>query len=265
MTVLLSDVGSHGRLNLTFSSRHGRTTIRDAYCEVPFKVTRLHDSASFGIAHLILMHSTAGVFGGDVLDCAIHVEAGARVLITQQSSMKVHPSCGRIAVQRSRIRVEAGGELHIWNRPIIPFAGSRLRQTTKIDLAHGSRFYFWESLMAGRIGSGEVWRFDELTSETGLSVDERLLFLDRFSLRPPLEPPTPEWMMGAARYFGAGLCFDEDASDLADRLHCALPSAGVDTPASGLTVVRVVANEGPEFYSMFKAGFVHATNCRRGL
>src|SRR5262245_25637027 len=111
MRVLLSDVGRHGRLNLTFSNVRGRTAIRDAYCEVPFKITRLHESPKAGTAHLIVMHSTAGLFGGDLLECSIVVETGARVLITQQSSLKVHSSCSRDAIQRCRIQVESGGEL----------------------------------------------------------------------------------------------------------------------------------------------------------
>ena len=49
----------------------------DVYNETPFKITRLHDSDSRGIAHLILMHSTAGLFGGDALECVIRVEAGS--------------------------------------------------------------------------------------------------------------------------------------------------------------------------------------------
>src|SRR3989454_10504423 len=108
MAVPLSEVGRHGRLDLIFSSRHGRTVIRDAYCEIPFKITRLHDSHLSGIAHLILMQPTAGLFGGDTTECAIHVESGARILITQQSATKAHPSCGRRAIQTNRIRVEAG-------------------------------------------------------------------------------------------------------------------------------------------------------------
>jgi urease accessory protein len=247
--VQLSDVGRHATLNLKFSNQRGRTVIRESFCEVPFKVMRLHESSSFGIAHLILMHATAGIFGGDVLDSTIQVESGARVLITQQSSTKVHPSGTKCALQRNRIRVNAGGELHICNDPIIPFAGSRLSQTISIDLDHASRFYFWESFMAGRIGSGEVWQFDEFSSETSLRVFGQLLHLERFRLMPKQECLTSDWKMSGVRYVATGLCFDERAEALADRLHECIPCAGVDTPAAGLMVVRAVAANGPDFHS----------------
>src|SRR5438046_1828054 len=102
MPIALSEVGRSGRLDLTFTQQDGRTILRDAYCEVPFKITRIlnPDSAP---AHLILMQCTAGLFGGDDVACSIHVESGARVLITQQSATKIHPSQGRNAIQRNRI------------------------------------------------------------------------------------------------------------------------------------------------------------------
>src|SRR6185295_2426549 len=134
MAVSLSEVGRRGRMNLIFGSRRGRTVIRDAYCEIPFKITQLHDSHPSQMAHLILMQSTAGLFGGDTTDCTIHVESGARVLITQQSATKAHPSRGRHAIQASQIRVEAGGELRIYYDPLIPFRGARVCQTTSIDV-----------------------------------------------------------------------------------------------------------------------------------
>src|SRR5712691_9802157 len=141
MPVPLSEIGRRGTLNLVFSSRRGKTIIRDAYCEIPFKITRLHNSHSSEISHLILMHSTAGLFGGDTTECTIHVESGARILITQQSATKAHPSGGRRAVQTNRIWVEAGGELHLYYDLLIPFRGARVSQTTSIDVAPGARLF----------------------------------------------------------------------------------------------------------------------------
>jgi urease accessory protein len=203
------------------------------------------------------MHCTAGLFGGDVLECAIHVEAGARVLLTQQSATKVHPARGSRAIQRCRIRVEAGGELHIYNDAVIPFAESVLSQTTLIDIDKGSRLYFWESFMAGRIGRGEVWKFDEFSSETRLRMNGQVLYLDRFRLTPKQDPPTGEWTMARARYLATGLCFD-DRADFAERLHGLMPKAGVDAPAAGLVVARVAVDDGPDFHSS-RTAFVSAT------
>src|SRR5215467_11934322 len=103
MTIPLSEVGRQGRLRLTFGCFCGETVLTDAYCEIPFKITRVQKWN--GMAHLMLMQSTAGLFGGDVMDCDIHIQSGARVLITQQSATKVHPAGDKLAIQTSRIRV----------------------------------------------------------------------------------------------------------------------------------------------------------------
>jgi urease accessory protein len=201
------------------------------------------------------MHCTAGLFGGDTLECSIHVEAGARVLVTQQSATKVHPSQARIAVLHNRIRVDAGGELHMHCEPVIPFAQSRLSQTTVIDLERGARLSFWESLMAGRVGRGEVWQFDELSSEIALNVDSTLVYLDRFRLSRRGEPPVQNWAMGKSTYLGTALHYKEGVADWAECLHDKAPAAGVDSPATNLTVMRTVGEDGPEF-RLHRSAFV---------
>src|SRR5205085_542392 len=174
---------------------------------------------------LILMHSTAGLFGGDDLECSIRVERGARVLVTQQSATKVHPSEGRPAIQRNHVVIEAGGELQLYLEPVIPFANSILRQTTRINVEPGGRLVFWEGFMVGRVGHGERWRFHELTSETDLRLNNRLMYIDRFQLPNGLE--RSPFAMGECNYFGTGLCVG-DMGSLTTKLHEAVPEAGID-------------------------------------
>src|SRR5437867_2546144 len=170
MRVPLAEVGRRAQMDLILAQQGGHTVLRHAYCEVPFKITRLL-SWRQPTAHLILMHSTAGIFGGDQLECTIRIEGGTRVFVTQQSATKIHPSEGRPAIHRNHIVVEAGAQLQLYFEPLIPFADSILRQSTRIDVEAGGCLMFWEGLMAGRVGRGERWEFRELTLETHLLVD----------------------------------------------------------------------------------------------
>jgi urease accessory protein len=194
----------------------------------------------------MLMHCTAGIFGGDNLDCSIRVEPGARVRITQQSATKIHPSQGRLARQNSHIVVESGAELQLFLEPVIPFAESSLSQTTRIDVQPGGRLTFWEAFMAGRVGRGERWRFSELASETSLYSDSILSYLDRFQLSKGFE--CSPWAMGDCAHVGTGLYVGPHAQRLASLLHQSMPQAGMDTPAADLAVVRVVSVSGPDFH-----------------
>jgi urease accessory protein UreH len=246
MRIPLADVGRRGRMELIFGLQDEKTVLRTAYCEVPFKVTRLLNTHA-PLASLILMHSTAGLFGGDELQCSIRVEKGARVRITQQSATKVHPSEDRIAIQRTRVDVEAGGELQLHLEPLIPFAEARLRQETQLNVETGGRLSYWEGFMTGRVGRGESWQFRELASATSLRYGSRLVYLDRFRLLPGGAEQSA-WALGDAGYTGIGLHVGEGAGSLASDLHQALPDAGIDALSENVTLARVVSPDGPHFH-----------------
>lgn len=247
MTVALSQVGRRGRLDLTFSAQNNRTVLRDVYCETPYKITRLLGEGC-GIPQLILMQNTAGVFGGDDLSCCIRVESEARVRITQQSATRIHPSVDRApATQHHDIAVESGGLLSLHLEPVIPFAGSILRQSTRIALAPSACFTYWEGFLAGRLGRGESWQFNELASETRLEIAGEVAYLDRFRLLPASTPNKP-WSMGDNGYVGTALVHHPRARDIAASLHDALPHAGVDTLSESLVILRTVASNGPDFH-----------------
>lgn len=250
MRVSLADVGRRGRMDLSFVLQDGRTILQDSYCEVPFKITRVLNPDS-SLAHLILMQCTAGLFGGDDVECRIHVGRGARVRITQQSATKIHPSpLDRPALQRNNVIVEDGAELQLYLEPLIPFANSRLKQSTHLDVSSGGRLWFWEGFMTGRVGRGEAWQFRELESETKLTSDGRLLYLDRFRL--PLEQSQSAWIMRDGTHMGTGLYAGIDAGRVAEDLHQALTGAGVDAISGRVALARIVASSGPEFQSNFR-------------
>jgi urease accessory protein len=250
MRVSLADVGRRGRMDLSFVLQDGRTILQNSYCEVPFKITRLLNPDS-SLAHLILMQCTAGLFGGDDVECSIRVGSGARVRITQQSATRIHPSpLDRPALQRIHVIVEDGAELQLFLEPLIPFANSRLKQRTHLEVGPEGRLWFWEGFMTGRVGRGETWQFRELESETKLTSDGRLLYLDRFRL--PLEHIQSTWTMREGTHMGTALCAGIDAIRVKNSLHHALPGAGVDAISDHLALARIIASSGPEFQAGFR-------------
>jgi urease accessory protein len=245
MPVPLHEIGRRGRMDLRFGAQNGHTILQRAYCEVPFKITRVLPPLR-PFAHLILMQCSAGLFGGDQLDCSIHVERGAKVLLTQQSATKVHPSQNRPAIQRHHVVVENGAELQLYFEPVIPFAGSSLQQSIRIDVEEGARLVFWEGLMAGRIGRGERWCFRELGSETDLRVNGKTVYLERFALPSGCE--RSDYVMGEYNYLGTGLYVGEHASAVAAALREALTDAGIDTLTPLVAITRLVSASGPDFH-----------------
>ncbi|HEV3140715.1 MAG TPA: urease accessory protein UreD, partial [Vicinamibacterales bacterium] len=79
-----------------------------SYAEPPFRVGPAIDVD--GAAYLIVVCAGPGVFGGDDLSQSIHVGRGARVILTSQSALQVHPSLDpSTAAVRQRYRVDEDG------------------------------------------------------------------------------------------------------------------------------------------------------------
>ena len=239
------------RLDLVFGLKSGKTILRNSYAEVPFKITRLYYPQDSNLAQLIIMNTTAGLFPGDRLATQIRVETGARVLITSQASTKVHPGEG-IVEQSLHAEVAPDAELHIYNDPLIPFRGARLRQRVCLNVAESGRLRFWDALMAGRVSRGEAWEFEEIDNEIRIVRDGKLLYLERYRLSE--SSPRPDF-----HYIATGIFCEPIPSEF---LECHDSRVGVDEPVPGLAVVRAVADTGVAYRTIQQRVLTHAFECR---
>lgn len=260
-------VGRAARLELAFEARGGRTVVAHAYAEPPFRVGRSFDVD--GAAYVILVCCGPGVFAGDELQQSVHVARGARVMMTSQSALQVHPSAATTAARvHQQYTVDAGAELHCHWDAVIPFSRARLEQRFDIRLHASSRLYWSDALMSGRVERGERWQFDEIGHELRLAVDDRLTYLERYRVRPlggrestardPYRSPSPlqhPWVCGAANYFSTLLIHDNRATAAAaEALHRTLSAVprtagAVDAVEPGLIVGRLTASDGGPFAS----------------
>jgi urease accessory protein UreH len=246
------EIGRRARLELTFGYRHGRTVLTHAYAEPPLRVGRLLEVDS--IAQLTLVCVGPGVFAGDELTQRIRVERGARVRLVSQSAMQVHPGpAPGPTIIDACYEVAGDGSLEcVWD-PLIPFAGSRLRQRIDVNLAPGARFFWSEALMAGRAGRGEAWRFDTLDCELRLGIDQELAYLERFAVSPAGTDAAHPWIAADAHYLGTAIAWhDADMQSCAAETQRALAAVdevrgGVDSPEPSLLVARLLARRGPPF------------------
>jgi urease accessory protein UreH len=249
---LAAEIGRRARLELVFASRRGRTVLAHAYAEPPWRVGRLLEGGS--IAQLILVCSGPGVFAGDRLQQRVLVERGARVLLVSQAALQVHPGHAASPAQLdSSYHVEHDGSLDcVWDA-VIPFAGSRLRQRTDLQVAEGGQLFWSDALMAGRVGRAEAWLFAALDHELRASVGGSLQYLERYVLTPPSSDPGHPWRAAQANYVGTTIVHSAEAvAHRAGQAQERLATidglrAGVDCPAPNLLVARLLAAHGPQF------------------
>lgn len=249
-----SVVGRAARLELVFERRGARTVVAHAYAEPPFRIGRTFDLD--GAAYVIIVCSGPGIFAGDTLRQSIHVGRGARVVLTSQAALQVHPailpSC-RPALLHQEYTVEDDGELQCQWDPVIPFAAARLDQRFDLRIAESSRLYWSDALMAGRVSRGEAWQFQSLAHELRLRIGPLLAYLERYTLTPDDRPVQRPWMCAGAPYLATALVHHAGAtSETADALHREVAEldgvrAGVDIIAPGLVLARFLAANGASF------------------
>jgi len=173
--------GWSAELDLGFERQAGRTVLAAGRRHGPLCVQRSFYPEG-DVCHLYLLHPPGGVVGGDRLELDVHVRQGAHVLLTTPGATKFYRSTGTQAMQRQRLRVEAGGVLEWFPQENILFPGAEVRIRTRLELTVGARLMGWEIQVLGRPVIGEHFRSG--TADLGLDIerDGRPLLIERLRL-----------------------------------------------------------------------------------
>ena len=163
---------SHGLLRLRFERRAGRTALTACAQRPPLKVVRAFETGD-GAALLHLHNLSGGVLGGDLLEMSVEVGAGASAQITTTGATRLyrHRPEAPAAVQVNRVRVGPEALLEFLPDELIPFAGSRYRQETSVELANGAGLFWWETIAAGRAARGELFADESLNFKLYLTAE----------------------------------------------------------------------------------------------
>jgi urease accessory protein UreH len=231
--------------------------VAHAYAEPPFRIGRTFDLD--GAAYVIIVCSGPGIFAGDTLRQSIRVGRGARVVLTSQSALQVHPSAAPApATIHHQYHVEEDGELRCEWDPVIPFACARLEQRFDLEIAPTGRVYWTDALMSGRVSRGEAWRFESLAHELRIRVGPSLAYLERYRLAPvdaaahstTIHHP---WIAAGMNYLATTIVHHAAATaDAAETLQRQVGSmagvrVGVDLVRPGFIVARLMAGGGAPF------------------
>jgi len=155
-----------------------------------------------------------------------------------------------MAVVRQAIRVDDAGWLELWPSLFIPHAGSHYVQETSVELAHGARFLWSETVAPGRVAFGESWEFDRFESRLQINYASRPLARESYSLSPQspsiqaLRRQFPSACHGTC--YAAGAEFPNELLAAIMALHhaqCWVGCTRLDAPA---IAIRVVAADNVE-------------------
>jgi urease accessory protein len=250
----------NGRLHMTFAYDETSQQTRLATCEQepPLRVIRAFPIAGGGV--LVHTHNlSGGVLGGDQLAISADIGPHTSVQITSTSATRLYRSAAEApaATQTNTFHVQTGARLEYLPDPLIPFAGSRYRQHTQIELASDAGLFWWETLAPGREARGELFDYTQLQINTEITAQGKPLAIERMKIEPQLRAPSSSIRLGTYPYFcsfyickvgleaGYWLQMEQQLSTLAQELsRLGEIHWGVSTLVAHGLLVRAVSRQG---------------------
>jgi urease accessory protein len=239
-----------GHLDIVASREaDGHTVLRRQSFAAPIHISKPHHDAGWLVVNLA--SPTPGLFAGDRVKVRVAVEEGARLLLTAPSANRVHTMTEGHAELAQSFEVAAGAALDVWPEYLIPQAGARYRQTTRINVEPGSTLLWTETIAPGRTACGEAFAFSELALATDIFHGSQHLVRERYRLVPPAGVAALTRHFRHGYYASIVVVSAEPAIDQLDTaaIHALHSSAsqwiGVTRLSLSAAAVKIVAADSP--------------------
>jgi len=249
----------HARLALDYRTDHAGTsgaprTRLDFRHDGPLRILKSLYPEGDATCHSVIVHPPGGIVGGDTLDVAIALEAGAHALLTTPGATRFYRSSGARAVQRVDARAAAGARLEWLPLETLVHSGALADNQLRFDLAPGAEMMGWDCVGLGLPAAetpfvaGDYHHRIELAAggkprwlERGRTAATDLALLDGpcgwagrralgtlwFAAGQPLEDGRREALLDIAREIAAG--------------HALAATSGATAPQAEVVAVRVLA------------------------
>jgi urease accessory protein len=171
----------HGVARLAFVHEDGASRLDVLDQRAPLRVLfpEPHDP---GVPLAVLVTTSGGLVGGDLLEVAISTGPGAAALVTTQAAEKVYRSQGAACEIRLALDAGPGSWLEWLPNETIVFDAARLRRRTAVSLAADARLLAGEIVVLGRLARGERFTSGTIHDAWEIRRDGRLVWTDAFRL-----------------------------------------------------------------------------------
>ena len=180
-------------MNTQFSilaERRGkRTAATDIFATPPLKFM-VFPAQDDGILRLMQMSSSPGLLSGDVINGRIVLRNNAETVLSTQSFMRVlSMNENESAVQTIEIIMDDYSRFIYLPHPSVLHKGASFIQKTKIELGNHNTLLYGEILSSGRTANGENYAFRQLSSQSEIYRNGRLLLFDNTFRQPEIIRP----------------------------------------------------------------------------
>jgi len=211
----------HARLRLRYRRDGARTVAHDLH-EGPLRVLKPLYPEGPEVCHHVLVHPPGGIVGGDRLDLALDLAAGAHALVTTPGATRYYRSAHGAASQQVEARVDDGARLEWLPLETIAYSGCDAENRLRFALAAGAEMIGADLLALGLPAAGLAFERGRVRQhlevcghwlERGLiaAADRRLLDSPLglaghrvlatlwFAAGAPIEPARRDALLDAAR------------------------------------------------------------------
>lgn len=236
-------------LSLDYTLQAGKTIAHFRH-DGPLRILQSLYPEGDAVCHNVLVHPPGGLVGGDTLDIAVTAGAGSHGLITTPGATRFYKSASEVALQRTRIRLDAGARAEWLPMEALCYSGCIAENHLTLDLAPGAELMGWDITALG-LPSAEK-PFEQGSFCQHIELPGAWLERARIRANDLLLMNSPLGLAGqrciATLFFAAGSKLERQrrqlALDLARDVMQAHPlgnSAGATSPDAQVVVVRVLA------------------------
>ena len=143
-----------GRGRLVAKSFRQRTRLQEFYQEGCAKL-RLPDMYD-GSMEVVLINSSGGLTGGDVMDWQFTAGAETELTLTTQACEKIYKASAGTTSVTTTIRVEEGATVHWLPQETILFDRASMTRSLSAEIAGDATFLAVEAVLLGRAAMGET-------------------------------------------------------------------------------------------------------------
>lgn len=235
-------------------SREGKKTLlKDSLFDIPYKVVHYGSKLLQDHLEVMLMCYSPGTMDGDVVDIEVNCTKHSEMKLFTQSYNKLHPMKTG-AIQRQKITVGKEAQFQFLPHPVIPFEKSIFNAVNEIHLDESAHLIWSDILSAGRVHSGEKFKFTHYHTQTKIFRSGSLLFYDNQLLAPSKQKLNNLLFFEGFTHQGTILIASPLANAFKKELDKILLEQATDMSygyticAEHAIIIRILGNSGEDIY-----------------
>ena len=158
----------HATLDLSYRLESSRTVARHVH-RGPLRILQSLYPEGDAVCHNVLVHPPGGLVGGDTLEIRVSADSGAHGLVTTPGATRFYRSEAELALQHTRIRLEAGARLEWLPLESICYSGCLAENRLEMELAPGAELIGWDITALGLPAAQQAFESGHLTQHISLA------------------------------------------------------------------------------------------------